>query len=368
MLTGGPSYWFHAIGGLPRPRPALPGPLDVDVAIVGGGFTGLWTAYYLKRADPSLRVCVLEQEVCGWGAPGATAAGSAARSPASAIRDKAAIDDAVDEIGRVCAAEGVECDFHKGGALHVVTAAAQLPLLRDRPGWLEPAQLTSASASPARSAACSSRSTRACSRPRWRAGWPTSSSGSASASTRRRGSSRSAPAWRARRMATCGRAGSCARPRATRRISAAYRRAAHPAALDDGRHRAAARRRLGADRLAGPRDGPRRGALVRLHPADRRRPDRDRRSRAAVLLPVRATTATARSRTRRSTASPAAARAVAGHARGADRARLVGRVRAPSATGSRRSRPTPRPASRGPAATWATASARPTCRAARSPT
>ncbi len=60
MLTGGPSYWFHAIGGLPRPRPALPGPTDVDVAIVGGGYTGLWTAYYLKRADPTLRICVLE--------------------------------------------------------------------------------------------------------------------------------------------------------------------------------------------------------------------------------------------------------------------------------------------------------------------
>jgi glycine/D-amino acid oxidase-like deaminating enzyme len=142
MLTGGPSYWFHAIGGLPRPRPALPGPLDVDVAIVGGGFTGLWTAYYLKRADPSLRVCVLEQEVCGWGASGRNGGWvCGAVAGFGDPRTKAAIDDAVDEIGRVCAAEGVDCDFHKGGALHVVTAAAQLPLLRDRPGWLEPAQL-----------------------------------------------------------------------------------------------------------------------------------------------------------------------------------------------------------------------------------
>src|SRR3954454_11334258 len=130
MLTGGPSYWFHAIGGLPRPCPALPGPTDVDVAIVGGGFTGLWTAYYLKKADPSLRVCVLEQEVCGWGASGRN--GGWVCGAVGAFGDprtKAAIADAVDEIGRVCAAEGVECDYHKGGALHVVTAPAQLPLL-----------------------------------------------------------------------------------------------------------------------------------------------------------------------------------------------------------------------------------------------
>ncbi len=142
MLTGGPSYWFHAIGGLPKARPALPGPTDVDVAIVGGGFTGLWTAYYLKQADPALRVCVLEAEVCGWGASGRNGGWvCGAVAGFGDPRTKAAIDDAVDEIGRVCAAEGIACDFHKGGALHVVTTAAQLPLLRDRPGWLEPAQL-----------------------------------------------------------------------------------------------------------------------------------------------------------------------------------------------------------------------------------
>ncbi len=117
MLTGGPSYWFHAIGGLPRPRPALPGPVDVDIAIVGGGFTGLWTAYYLKRADPSLRICVLEQEVCGWGASGRNGGWvCGAVAGFGDPRSQAAIDDAVDEIGRVTEAEGVACDFHKGGA------------------------------------------------------------------------------------------------------------------------------------------------------------------------------------------------------------------------------------------------------------
>ena len=47
------SCWFDPLGAEPKPRPPLSGDIDVDVAIVGGGFTGLWTAYYLMRADPS---------------------------------------------------------------------------------------------------------------------------------------------------------------------------------------------------------------------------------------------------------------------------------------------------------------------------
>jgi choline dehydrogenase-like flavoprotein len=64
------SYWFDSLGTEPEPRPALPGDLEVDVAIVGAGFTGLWTAYYLAIADPTLRVAVLERETAGFGASG----------------------------------------------------------------------------------------------------------------------------------------------------------------------------------------------------------------------------------------------------------------------------------------------------------
>jgi glycine/D-amino acid oxidase-like deaminating enzyme len=142
MLTGGPSYWFHALGGLPKPRPALPGSTDVDVAIVGGGFTGLWTAYYLKRADPSLRIAILESEVCGYGASGRNGGWvCGAVAGFGDARTQAAIDDTVDEIGRVTAAEQIACDYHKGGAVHVVTGAAQLPVLRGKAGWLEPNEL-----------------------------------------------------------------------------------------------------------------------------------------------------------------------------------------------------------------------------------
>ena len=62
------SLWFEQLPGPLSPRPALDGNLTVDVAVVGAGFTGLWTAYYLHRLDPSLRIAVLESEVAGFGA------------------------------------------------------------------------------------------------------------------------------------------------------------------------------------------------------------------------------------------------------------------------------------------------------------
>jgi fermentation-respiration switch protein FrsA (DUF1100 family) len=56
MRTGELGFWWRALGGAPALREPLPGPTEADVAIVGAGFTELWTAYYLKRAQPSLHV------------------------------------------------------------------------------------------------------------------------------------------------------------------------------------------------------------------------------------------------------------------------------------------------------------------------
>src|ERR1035438_3392513 len=70
MRTGDLGFWWRSVGG---PSPAgqpLPGPTEADVAIVGAGYTGLWTAYYLARAQPSLRIVVLERETAGFGASG----------------------------------------------------------------------------------------------------------------------------------------------------------------------------------------------------------------------------------------------------------------------------------------------------------
>jgi glycine/D-amino acid oxidase-like deaminating enzyme len=147
MLIGGPSYWFHAIGGLPPSRPALPGSIEVDVAIVGAGLTGLWTAYELKRADPALRIAIVERQVAGYGASGrnggwlcGTLAG------ASDERSRRAIQETVVEIGRVCKAEGIEADYVHSGALTVATTPVQLAHLRRDPlhdgdRWLVPDEL-----------------------------------------------------------------------------------------------------------------------------------------------------------------------------------------------------------------------------------
>jgi len=144
MHNGEISYWWRASGGFPPRRPSLPGPLEADVAIVGGGYTGLWTAYYLAGRRPELRIVVLEAAFAGYGASGrnggwvtAEMSGSRAiyaKAPGgvAGVRAlEAALRETVDEVGRVCAAESIECDFVKGGRLSVATTPSQLARLRD---------------------------------------------------------------------------------------------------------------------------------------------------------------------------------------------------------------------------------------------
>jgi len=72
MRTAQLGFWWHTLGGPAPARAPLAGPTEADVAIVGAGYTGLWSAYYLKRAAPHLRVVVLERELAGYGASGRT--------------------------------------------------------------------------------------------------------------------------------------------------------------------------------------------------------------------------------------------------------------------------------------------------------
>jgi FAD dependent oxidoreductase len=74
VRNGEVSWWWRALGGFPVRRSSLPGPEEADVCIVGGGYTGLWTAYYLKGARPDLRVVVLEGAFAGFGEGGASGA------------------------------------------------------------------------------------------------------------------------------------------------------------------------------------------------------------------------------------------------------------------------------------------------------
>jgi glycine/D-amino acid oxidase-like deaminating enzyme len=131
------SFWHDTVPSDLSPRPALPGDTDVDVAIVGGGLTGLWTAYYLAKRDPGIRIAVLEKEIAGFGASGRNGGWCSALFPASAaalerrhgrdaaIRMRQAMIDTVDEVGRVATEEGIDCDYVKGGTLSFVRSPAQ---------------------------------------------------------------------------------------------------------------------------------------------------------------------------------------------------------------------------------------------------
>jgi glycine/D-amino acid oxidase-like deaminating enzyme len=142
MRNGEVSYWWQA-RGVPPVRPSLPGGTDADVCIVGAGFTGLWTAYYLKRADPGLRVVVLEQAFAGFGASGRNGGWVTAGLPGSRSRYaqhprgrdgvralERELRETVDEVARVCVAEGIDARLVKGGTLTVATSAAQEARLR----------------------------------------------------------------------------------------------------------------------------------------------------------------------------------------------------------------------------------------------
>ena len=163
-VTRAVSFWHAALGEAPR-RAALPGDLDVDVAVVGAGYTGLWTAYYLVTADPSVRVAVLEKHHAGYGASGRNGGWCSALLPtspatlagrhghAAAVAFLRAMRDTVDEVGRVCAAEEIACDFHKGGTVTLARTPAQLARARAEVeeaaalGFTDTVELTAAEAS-----------------------------------------------------------------------------------------------------------------------------------------------------------------------------------------------------------------------------
>lgn len=141
MINGSVSHWWQQLDP-PEPRPQLPGGLSADVAIVGAGYTGLWSAYYLKRARPSLRIVVIEQRHAGYGASGRNGGWLtnsitggrqqyiATHGRQSAERFQQAMNDTVDEVINVAAAEGIDADIQKGGEFTVAYTPAQEARLR----------------------------------------------------------------------------------------------------------------------------------------------------------------------------------------------------------------------------------------------
>lgn len=130
------SFW-HEVAPPYEPMPPLEGERRADVAIIGGGFTGLWTAYHLKTEQPSMEVAVLEQEVAGYGASGRNggfAMTLLSRSlhdlkeqlgSAEALAVHKPVAAAVDAIGQFAKENGVDCDYEKTGIITTSTTAWQ---------------------------------------------------------------------------------------------------------------------------------------------------------------------------------------------------------------------------------------------------
>ena len=124
-------------------RPPLVGHRAADVAIVGAGYSALWTAHYLQLLDPSLQIVLLEAEEVGHGASGRNGGWCSAEMPmglggvarthgaAGAIRLQRALHETVDEVCRVVATEHIQCDLATGGAITLARSPAQLARARE---------------------------------------------------------------------------------------------------------------------------------------------------------------------------------------------------------------------------------------------
>jgi glycine/D-amino acid oxidase-like deaminating enzyme len=135
------SFWLETCGDDLTPRPALNGTIDTDIAILGAGYSGLWTAYYLLKREPSLKIAIVEREIAGFGASGRNGAWCTSGFPtspgrlaskygkATAAAVQRAMYEAVDEVGRVATEEGIEIDWTKGGELLVARGPEQLPAI-----------------------------------------------------------------------------------------------------------------------------------------------------------------------------------------------------------------------------------------------
>jgi glycine/D-amino acid oxidase-like deaminating enzyme len=135
------SFWLETAGEELTPRAPVERSTEVDVAILGGGYSGLWTAYYLLRDNPALRVAVVEKEIVGFGASGRNGGWCSPKFPVTPTllekrygRDAArslllAMFDSVKEVARVCEEENIDAQYRKGGYLSLARGAHQLPAI-----------------------------------------------------------------------------------------------------------------------------------------------------------------------------------------------------------------------------------------------
>ena len=131
------SYWQESIASSLVDRSSVDSNLDVDIAIVGAGYSGLWTAYYLKQLQPDARIAVIEANQVGFGASGRNGGWCSGFLPMtlSEIERQHGRQQAIemyqqsfatlDEIEQVITLENINCDYHRGGTIHGATNAVQ---------------------------------------------------------------------------------------------------------------------------------------------------------------------------------------------------------------------------------------------------
>ncbi len=130
------SWWLDEAGGVPDPAPPLAGDARADLVVVGGGYTGLWTAWWASTLAPGARVVLLEAGRCGHGPSGRNGGFCedlwlslpslrARFGDARALELCHAAEAAVDGIEAFCAQEGVDAWLRRAGQLVVSTAPAQ---------------------------------------------------------------------------------------------------------------------------------------------------------------------------------------------------------------------------------------------------
>lgn len=148
--NGEVSFWFSQIQDKPQ-REKLQNHISADIALVGGGYTNLWIAYYLKQARPDLEIVILEQEVVGFGASGRNGGWISYGLPGlhsryakshgvEAVRDlQREIFSTIDEVVRVARIENIDADISKEGELAIARNPAQLGRLKEEyengPKW-----------------------------------------------------------------------------------------------------------------------------------------------------------------------------------------------------------------------------------------
>ena len=134
-LTHTANGWWQQEAQAPPRVPALCGDLEADVLIVGGGYTGMWAAWFLTELEPNARVVLLEADRCGGGPSGRNGGFVNAMwfslpllrlrfGDEPALRVARAAESAVSEIGRWCEDEGVDAWYRASGYLQVSTAPA----------------------------------------------------------------------------------------------------------------------------------------------------------------------------------------------------------------------------------------------------